>query len=173
MILSKEQQARFIYFSTLSLLILISIPLIVYINKIYDMKNPANIIVMVLGMGIGFFLSHQILIHIMSKASQRNQLRQEDISFASYLVYSKIQGVDFKITKVPDNTNLGYHLNYQAENVEYEHIRKRALFALLSIENTKNVVLSAELRGYLHYVVEISSSSKSSSPPYNSTKVGI
>ncbi len=27
--------------------------------------------------------------------------------------------------------------------------------------------------GYLHYMVEISSSSKSSSPPYNSTKVGI
>ena len=28
-------------------------------------------------------------------------------------------------------------------------------------------------KGYLHYMVEISSSSKSSSPPYNSTKVGI
>lgn len=28
-------------------------------------------------------------------------------------------------------------------------------------------------KGYLHYMVEISSSSKYSSPPYNSTKVGI
>ena len=31
----------------------------------------------------------------------------------------------------------------------------------------------AILIGYLHYMVEISSSSKYSSPPYNSTKVGI
>ena len=31
----------------------------------------------------------------------------------------------------------------------------------------------SHLNGYLHYMVEISSSSKSSSPPYNSTKVGI
>ena len=33
--------------------------------------------------------------------------------------------------------------------------------------------LSLSINGYLHYMVEISSSSKSSSPPYNSTKVGI
>ena len=35
------------------------------------------------------------------------------------------------------------------------------------------LVFGACLYGYLHYMVEISSSSKSSSPPYNSTKVGI
>ncbi len=29
------------------------------------------------------------------------------------------------------------------------------------------------IMGYLHYMVEITSSSKYSSPPYNSTKVGI
>ena len=43
---------------------------------------------------------------------------------------------------------------------------KDSFMASVGFENGKYL-------GYLHYMVEISSSSKSSSPPYNSTKVGI
>ena len=48
----------------------------------------------------------------------------------------------------------------------FGHLRTRQAQARLAPSG-------GDFYGYLHYMVEISSSSKSSSPPYNSTKVGI
>lgn len=146
MILNNEQQKRFIYFSTLGLLVLIGIPLIVYMTKYIDFADIQNNVAAVLVLGLGFLLLHQLLIHFISKVSIKNQLRQEDIRFAAFLIYTKIQGVKFTLTKQSNPNDDGYHLNYKSEIVRYVHIRKRILFALLAIEKTPNVILSAELR---------------------------
>lgn len=146
MILNNEQQKRFIYFSTLGLLVLIGIPLIVFMTKYIDFADIQNNVAAVLVLGLGFLLLHQLLIHFISKVSIKNQLRQEDIRFAAFLIYTKIQGVKFTLTKQSNPNDDGYHLNYKSEIVRYVHIRKRILFALLAIEKTPNVILSAELR---------------------------
>ena len=146
MILNNEQQKRFIYFSTLGLLVLIGIPLIVYMTKYIDFADIQNNIAAVIVLGLSFLLLHQLLIHFISKVSIKNQLRQEDIRFAAFLIYTKIQGVKFTLTKQSNPNDDGYHLNYKSEIVRYVHIRKRILFALLAIEKTPNVILSAELR---------------------------
>ncbi|NWK52002.1 hypothetical protein HYG89_05390 [Acinetobacter sp. SwsAc5] len=139
MILNNEQQKRFIYFSTLGLLVLIGIPLIVYMTKYIDFADIQNNVAAVLVLGLGFLLLHQLLIHFISKVSIKNQLRQEDIRFAAFLIYTKIQGVKFTLTKQSNPNDDGYHLNYKSEIVRYVHIRKRILFALLAIEKTPNV----------------------------------
>ncbi|MCK4083794.1 hypothetical protein HCY52_08190 [Acinetobacter radioresistens] len=146
MILNNEQQKRFIYFSTLGLLVLIGIPLIVYMAKYIDFADMQNNVIAVLVLGLAFLLLHQLLIHVISKISIKNQLRQEDIRFAAFLIYTKIQGVKFTLTKHTNSNDDCYHLNYKSEVVRYVHIRKRILFALLAIEKTPNVILSAELR---------------------------
>lgn len=146
MILNNEQQKRFIYFSTLGLLVLIGIPLIVYMSKYIDFADIQNNIAAVIVLGLSFLLLHQLLIHVISKISIKNQLRQEDIRFAAFLIYTKIQGVKFTLTKHTNSNDDCYHLNYKSEVVRYVHIRKRILFALLAIEKTPNVILSAELR---------------------------
>lgn len=146
MILNNEQQKRFIYFSTLGLLVLIGIPLIVYMAKYIDFADMQNNVIAVLVLGLAFLLLHQLLIHVISKISIKNQLRQEDIRFAAFLIYTKIQGVKFTLTKHTNSNDDCYHINYKSEVVRYVHIRKRILFALLAIEKTPNVILSAELR---------------------------
>lgn len=146
MILNNEQQKRFIYFSTLGLLVLIGIPLIVYMAKYIDFADMQNNVIAVLVLGLAFLLLHQLLIHVISKISIKNQLKQEDIRFAAFLIYTKIQGVKFTLTKQANPNDDSYHLNYKSEVVRYVHIRKRILFALLAIEKTPNVILSAELR---------------------------
>lgn len=146
MILNNEQQKRFIYFSTLGLLVLIGIPVVVYIAKYIDFADVQNNVAAILVLGPIFLLLHQLLIHVITKVSDKNQFRQEDIQFAAFLIYTKVQGVKFTLTKQMNPNNDGYHINYKSEIVRYVHIRKRILFALLAIENTPNVILSAELR---------------------------
>ncbi len=146
MILNNEQQKRFIYFSTLGLLVLIGIPLIVYIAKYINFADMQNNVVAILVLGMAFFLLHQLLIHVIFKISIKNQLKQEDIRFAAFLIYTKIQGVKFTLTKQTIPNDDSYHLNYKSEVIRYVHIRKRILFALLAIEKIPNVILSAELR---------------------------
>lgn len=149
MILNNEQQSRFIYFLTLGLLVLIGIPLIICLTQYLDFSDTQTCIAVILILGLTFFLAHQILIKLILKVSNKNQLKQEDLKFASFLIYTKIQGIPFTLIKQSNQYENGYHLIYRPEIVKYPYIRKRALFALLAIEKTQNVVLTAELRKQL------------------------
>lgn len=146
MILNTEQQQRFIYFLTLGLLILLGIPLIVFISLHYDLTQPINIILITIVLGLSFFFLHQTLIKWILKVSQKNQVKQQDIKFAAFLIYTKSSGTDFIVTKEIHPDQIGFHLNYRTNSIKYIHIRKRALFTILAIQEMTNVILSAETR---------------------------
>lgn len=146
MILNNDQQKRFIYFLTLGLLVLICVPIVVFITQSIN-KNAFEIhIIIALVLGTFFFITHQYLIKVIICVSNRNQLKQEDIKFASFLIYSKLYGVEFNLTKDFNKETNCHLLNYKSESVRYSIIRKRAIFTLMAIQKTPNVVITAELR---------------------------
>lgn len=124
-------------------MVMVLIPTVIYLNSHYDMRDPENLLLVVLPTAFTCFGLHQALIFLLLKISQKNTLCQENLKFAATLVFFKAKNINFKLKQIISDEGEA-HFTYKSERIPFNLIRQRILFSLVSILETKGVVLSKD-----------------------------
>ncbi len=124
-------------------MVMILIPTVIFINSHYDMRDPENLLLVVLPIAFTCFALHQGLIFLLLKVSQKNTLCQENLKFAATLVFFKAKNINFNLKQIISEEGES-HFIYKSERIPFGLIRQRILFSLVSILETKGVVLSKD-----------------------------
>ncbi|AMW80510.1 hypothetical protein AMD27_16470 (plasmid) [Acinetobacter sp. TGL-Y2] len=141
--LTPEKQKKVIYTLTLFIMVMVLIPTVSYLNSHYDMRDPENLLLVVLPTAFTCFGLHQAMIFLLLKISQKNTLCQENLKFAATLVFFKAKNINFKLKQIISEEGEA-HFTYKSERIPFNLIRQRILFSLVSILETKDVVLSKD-----------------------------